>query len=335
MIKYLSTAKWIKIIKIAVGSSLAILLATMLSLKYAPSAGIIALLSIQETTKDTLSIAVKRAIAFLITVIIAFLCFGVLGYQTIAFGLFLLIFVGICMMTGLESAISMCAVLATHFLIEQSMSIELILNETMLMVIGAGIGILLNLFMPSYVRRIKDEQNWIETEIRLILKGVSAYLIDQTKTFQLTYDIKVLENQIEKALRYAFLEHSNTFQEETIYYIKYMEMRKSQSIVLDQLVKHTQQLQNLPTQAAKVSAFVEHILLSLRESNNAKGLLEELAQIRSDFQNEPLPQTRVEFEERAILIGLLLDIEQFLNIKRDFANGLTKRECKTYWDEGC
>lgn len=333
MIKYLSTAKRIKIIKIAAGSTLAIILANALGLQYSPSAGIITLLSIQETKKDTLFMAARRIIAFLIALVAAFICFELLGYTSAAFGVFLLLFVGICMKAGLADAVSMCAVLATHFLIERSMNIYWIANEAMLMFIGAGIGIAFNLFMPSYVRQIKAEQNIIETEIRLILKGVSTYLIDVSKNFQLSYNIKTLEDQIEKALRHAFLEHGNTFQEETIYYIKYMEMRKSQAVVLDQLMGHTRQLKSLPVQAQKIAAFIDIILLSLRESNNAKGLLEQLAELRRGFQAERLPKTRAEFEDRAILIGILLDIEQFLLIKSDFADNLSKRERETYWDE--
>lgn len=56
---------WLKIIKISIGCCFAVFLADWLGLRSATSAGIIALLSIQNTKKETLTIAGKRVCAFL------------------------------------------------------------------------------------------------------------------------------------------------------------------------------------------------------------------------------------------------------------------------------
>lgn len=56
---------WLKIIKISIGCCFAVFLADWIGLRSATSAGIIALLSIQNTKKETLTIAGKRISAFL------------------------------------------------------------------------------------------------------------------------------------------------------------------------------------------------------------------------------------------------------------------------------
>lgn len=55
---------WLKIIKISIGCCFAVFLADWIGLRSATSAGIIALLSIQNTKKETLTIAGKRISAF-------------------------------------------------------------------------------------------------------------------------------------------------------------------------------------------------------------------------------------------------------------------------------
>lgn len=55
----------LKLLKIAVGSAFSIFLADALGLNYGTSAGIITLLTIQDTSKETIAISVKRVFAFL------------------------------------------------------------------------------------------------------------------------------------------------------------------------------------------------------------------------------------------------------------------------------
>ncbi len=86
---------FIKILKIAIGSSAAILFAGLLGLQYSASAGIITLLSIQDTKKETLIVAGKRFLAFLLAILIAYVLFQSFGYHTIVFGAFLLVFISV------------------------------------------------------------------------------------------------------------------------------------------------------------------------------------------------------------------------------------------------
>ncbi|MBR3771252.1 MAG: aromatic acid exporter family protein, partial [Clostridium sp.] len=72
-------ANYIKTGKIAVGSALSIMIADILGLSFGTAAGIITLLSVQNTKKETLQVAGRRILAFIIAIILSWVVFSMLG----------------------------------------------------------------------------------------------------------------------------------------------------------------------------------------------------------------------------------------------------------------
>ena len=62
---------WIQVFKIGIGSALAILIAEWMGLSYATSAGIVTLLTLQNTRKDTFHLALRRMTSFVVTMLLA------------------------------------------------------------------------------------------------------------------------------------------------------------------------------------------------------------------------------------------------------------------------
>ena len=62
---------FINTIKISIAAILAILLAKLLHLEFAVSAGIVAILSVQPTKKETLRTALSRFLAFTVALVIS------------------------------------------------------------------------------------------------------------------------------------------------------------------------------------------------------------------------------------------------------------------------
>ena len=77
----MKTEETIKLIKYVTGSVAAVLLAAALQLQFAYAAGIITLLTIQDTKKETVRITVKRMIIFVIMTILSAVIFPFAGYQ--------------------------------------------------------------------------------------------------------------------------------------------------------------------------------------------------------------------------------------------------------------
>lgn len=346
LIRWKDKFNYIKVLKIAFGSSLSIFIANILGLKFSPAAGIITLLSIGDTKKDTLKVAYKRFFAFLISLGISFLLFRILGYNPIAFGVFLLFFVAICYAFKLEDGISLCGVLVTHFLTEENMGIPLIINEFLLLFIGVGVGIILNLYMPKNTHMIRKDMNEIEEDMRLIFARISSFLSNEgedsngdkqripMQCLNPKYEAIIfgpMEEHMKAAMRRAYENVNNNLLSDTRYYIQYIEMRNSQFIKLKQIYSNICLLTSLPIQANIIADFMMEIVDSFHEYNNAISLIEELEKIRAIFKEEPMPVSREEFENRAILYNILYGLEEFLILKREFVLGLTNKQIETFW----
>ena len=343
------------LLKVALGSALSIWIAGSFGLLYSPSAGIITLLSIQNTRRETLSIAVRRLLAFLLSIGVAYIVFSLMGYTFAAFGVFLLFFVGLCLVIGLQEGISMNAVLMTHFLVEGHMKPALIGNEVLLLIIGMGIGILINMIMPKYKDKIRREQTEVEKEMKRILSGLAdtlrskeACLIqgggygsseeegnmlppvpeDIGKGVEFTDLDFILEGLLIK----AYEDVGNTILNNTKYLVAYLEMRKLQVEVLKSIAGHIGSIPVILRQSLPLADFLEHVSASFHELNNAIGLLAELKELNRHYKKEALPVTREEFEYRATLFQVLKELEYFLLLKRNFVKELEKKNMKGYWN---
>ena len=67
-----------------------------------------------------------------------------------------------------------------------------------------------------------------------------------------------------------------------------------------------------------ISEFTRKVSDSIGVDKLYQEVLIELERVRGVFESMPLPKTRVEFESRAMLFQFLNDIEEFLEIKRDY-----------------
>jgi uncharacterized membrane protein YgaE (UPF0421/DUF939 family) len=315
------------LLKTGIGSAIAILIANALGLLYSPSAGIITLLTIQNTKKETLIIAVKRVEAFVLATILSYLIFEGLGYTALAFGAFVSLFVAMCFLFDLKDGISMNAVLMTHFLIEKHMDPSLIFNEISILIIGMGIGIIINLAMPRNIERIRKEQVLLEEEIKKHLRSMEGILRKEEHEI----DFTDLENFVERLLKSTYEEAGNRLLSDTRYLVSYLEMRKLQVGVLKDITSNIIQIEAIPVQAEPIAEYIEHIAASFHEKNNVTGLLTILEQLKEHFRKEPLPNTREEFENRAMLYQVMKELEYFLMLKRNFILELEEKDMSTYW----
>ncbi len=315
------------LLKTGIGSAAAILIANVIGLSYSPSAGIITLLTIQNTRRETLSLALKRLGAFILMAGLTFLIFQSVGYSAAAFGLFVTFFVALCVVLELKDAIAMNAVLATHFLNEGHMELSLILNETGLLILGMGIGVVLNLIMPRNKELIRKEQLLLEEEMKKTLRSIGSLLLKE----QTTLNYLQLERLIDRLLKNAYEEAGNRLLTDTRYLVSYLQMRQVQIGVLKGVADKIGEIGNFPVQARAIAEFMEQIAASFHERNNAEGLLIELKKMLEHFRTEALPVTREEFEARAMLFQIVKELEYFLEIKRDFILDLDKKNMKVYW----
>ena len=80
-------------------------------------------------------------------------------------GIFLLMFTPLCMKWGIQEGISVNTVLMTHILAEGSMGMADIANEALLLFVGTGMGVLLNLYIPGSGAAIRSARGKLKKSL--------------------------------------------------------------------------------------------------------------------------------------------------------------------------
>lgn len=318
-------ALFLKSLKITAGAILAILFASCLGLKYSATAGIITILSIQNTKKETIQTALSRAAAFGCALVLSFVCYRLFGYTVWAFGAYLLGFTLICLNFGWTAAIAMDSVLITHFLAEKTMNFSMAANEIGLFVIGAGIGVMLNLHLRPRENEWKKQMDEADEAIRAIVQRMAERIRTLDRT---NYDgscFASLDKQLETAKKLALTNMDNTLGTPSCYELDYVQMRKFQSQVLRQIYNSIKMLAYLPNQAPVIADFFEQISREYARTNDVRELLDTLYELICSMKKEALPKERKEFESRAVLFYILKQLEEFLLLKKNFVN---RNECE-------
>lgn len=307
-----------KSVKISVAAAISIAVAGELGLKYSATAGIITVLSIGNTKRETLKTAAERGLAFLCALLLAAGCFGVFGYTLPGFTVYLLLFALLCLCVGWGAAIAMDSVLITHFLAEQSMAPKLLLNEILLFLIGTGMGILVNLHLhrkEGDFQRLSDE---VDSQIKGILHRMSLWLPREDKSEYGSGCFEKLEKALEEARLCAAANYNNSVLERNSRELDYIEMREKQSIILKGIYENIKSITYLPQQAKQVAELFGMIEENYHRENTVEELLNRLGELLEEMKHQVLPGSREEFEARAILFYILMQTESFLNLKRDY-----------------
>ena len=322
-------------LKIGVGGSVAYFIAEWLKLDFASSAGIIALLTLQTTKWETFRLSVRRIIAFFLTFGLCFLLFYVVRTAWFDYGLFLFFMVILCELLSWRTTISVNAVIGAHFLSTQNFSHEFMVNELLLVIIGITVAIVLNLFHinGAHESGIISCMRKVEHDMKKILTELSGYLKHQSMGDHVWDDILRLENDLEKYLDFAHEYQSNTFVSHPEYYINYFRMREQQCGALLNMHKEMQRISNLPSQAEIVSHYILDMCEHVTEMNDPKKQIVQLEALVEEIQNQQLPRTREEFEGRALLYHVLMELEDFLLYKKRFVESIDEEQFRIYWKE--
>lgn len=312
-------AVW-KALKFACAMILAVFLANSLQLKYAVTAGIITVLSIQNTKKETVKIARNRGLAFVCALAIAFCCYRGLGFHIAAFSLYLFLFAFVCFVAKWPEAIAMNSVLISHFLAEQSFSPQMLANEVLLFLIGVGCGVITNLHLRPREEVFSSLAAQVDEEMKGILYRMSVNLRKSDKHGYTADCFERLEEKLRQAKQAALLNWNNTFRKNPDYEIDYIDMRENQSRVLKDIYQSIMMIQGSPRQTKKVADFLKQVEEQYDRNNDAIALIQQLQNTIEEMRQDELPQDRAEFEARAVTYYLLRQMEELLYLKNRWYN---------------
>ncbi|MFV8828010.1 aromatic acid exporter family protein [Alkalihalobacterium sp. APHAB7] len=301
-------------LKTAVGAGIAIAIAQWLELDFFASAAILTILCISVTRRSSVSLSWQRFVGCLLGLVLAFILFEWVGYHPISLMILLLVFIPLSVKLKVKEGIVTSCVIILHIYTLGTVSVAIFLNELYIIIIGIGVALLMNLYMPSVDRDLHKYQKRIEDNFKIILNEFSNYLGNSgnlwdgkelTETYELIQDAKdiAIRNIENHLLRY-----------EDQYY-HYFKMREKQFEIIERIMPFISSLDDTVIQGIKISKFLEGLSQAVGPVNTASYFLDELAKMRQEFERMELPQTRQEFEIRSSLYYVMHELEKYLLIK--------------------
>ena len=305
-------------LKVAMAAIVAIVLAGLLKLQFSVSAGIVAILSVAFTKKETFKTAINRFIAFIAALCISAVCFYFVGFNNYGFFVYLIIFSIICQFMGWNSAMAMDSVLVSHFISFGQMNLDTIINECLLFIIGVGIGIFVNIFLRQDIDYMENMRKETDELIKLALHRMSIRILNPDMEGYDGSCFNKLNDTVAKAMAIAHENYMNQISKKETQDMKYIAMRKRQCDVLYEMYKHLSKIDTVVISAEILAGFFEHVSVNYAYDNTVNELFEEYKKLDFQMKEMPLPTKRKEFEDRARLFAVMRGMEEFLMIKKEY-----------------
>ena len=101
-------------------------------------------------------------------------------------------------------------------------------------------------------------------------------------------------------------------------YLSYFHMRKEQTNYIRHMYQQALKIKTLHPFALEISTFVRELTYDIGIYNKAISQLKKLDQLQQTYKEARLPETREEFEIRAMLYQILNEVESLLMVKVEF-----------------
>lgn len=301
-------------IKTAIGVLLATFIAQALELDSFGSAAVITILCISVTRRNSLLVSWHRFAACMLGMVISMLMFELVGYHPLILGVFMLLFIPVLVALKLSLGIVTSSVIVLHIYTQAEASLDLFINETLLVVIGIGTALLMNLYMPSSERQLREYKRNIEQNFSRILMEFSKYIREGDSVWtgaEISETVELLEQSKGLAIR----QMNNQILKEDDQYFHYFQMREKQFEILERLMPFITTIHGSVSQSKDIADFLEQLSKVVGPTNHVPYFLGRLEELRVHFKEMELPTTREEFEVRSALAYMMHELQQYLLIK--------------------
>lgn len=315
--------------KTAAGAAIAIYLAQLLQLDYYVSAGILTVLCVQPTKKKSIRAAFSRLIASLIAIAFTFVFFEGIAYHPVVIGLMILLFIPVLVSLRFTDGFVSSVVIILHIFDAGNLTVGLFINELLLMVIGFGTALAVNMYMPSIERKLHAYQKQIETLYARILNEMVVYLRNGSSDWggeELMETTELLKKA--KALAYQDVENHVTRLENKYY--RYFDMREQQFEIIERILPKISTLPVMVRHSALIADFLEDLADHVHSGNTASRYLEKLDVVKKEFASMPLPDSHEKFQAMASLYQVIEEMDTYLEIKQSYKGFENKKTAESF-----
>lgn len=294
----------------------AMYLAQALGLDSPHSAGLLAMLGIDVTKKKGIRTSFQRIAASMLGLLIAFALFWACGFQYWTVGLFVLLFMPLLVKWQLKEGAVTGSVTMFHVFAAGKLEAGLLLNEITLLVVGLGTATLINIvYMPKEDERLMRYKQRLEHDFSRIFNEIAMHLRDNEHIWN-GQELLDAEDALNGALAAADRARANSLRGGDEGWTAYFYMRKQQLDSIDRMVRLVARVyRTLPPGELLASIFdnlSEDVKADYYTGRSEQGLHE----LEEQFRSMDLPSTREEFEVRAALLQLVLELKSYLAVAK-------------------
>lgn len=308
----------LKTIKIALAAGISLMVAELIGLQYATAAAIIAILSVMDTREATRKGVMNRVLSAIIALLIGSACFFLMGYNVLAYVVYLFFFVPISLRLKIDIGMGPSSVLVTHLLASGGITWQLLLNEMLLILIGSGFALIANIYFPSLSKELKEALDKIDDRIRAILVHYASYITQDMPLMKGDKVFEVLEKEVSIAENLLKNERENLFYEESGELFAYWAMRVEQIRILKRMFEN---LKYMPQEFTQGTALAE--LMTFKDDNLSEKeitdiIIHRLEELDERYRKKDLPKSLDEFHRRSILFKTFLEFKEFINARNAY-----------------
>jgi uncharacterized membrane protein YgaE (UPF0421/DUF939 family) len=307
----------IRVIKTATAVVIAIYLAQFFGLSSPYSAGLFAVLGVDVTRKRGIKTSAVRILASLVGLLLAALIFYLLGFYIWVIGIFVLVVYTVLAQLKLREGIVTSTVVMIKLFSIHSVSIEDIMNEVYLLLIGLGLSTLINLlYMPDEQPKLDKARIRLELLLSRIFKEIALHLVDNQNHIWDGKELLQASDAIEDGNNLAERSAENHLLNGNSYWVRYFEMRRQQLESTQRMLDLVAQVyQSLP-HAILISHLFEELSEEVKTEYYQGTVEKHLIELEQEFKKYTLPASREEFEVRSALLQLSVELKNYLSIAK-------------------
>jgi len=317
-----------KSLRIVLGVVASIFIAELAGLKYSSTAGIVCIITIFETRRQTYQVGLKRIGVSFLAIALSALLYRLAGHNIYVLGLFLVLYVPLLTILRSSENLVVGTVLASHIYNFESTGVDIIVNEMALVVIGVAAAMVMSIYMLDLKKDISKAQEDTEEILRKILRNIKRQLLNQCTCEEQRVLLVRLDESITSGMNASIDNNNNHILKDNSYFIRYFQMRRHQYHVLRQMNKYLEDIDVPVDEVHKLCEFTEQLADELGEFNTGNELMVKAGKLKEYYKMSPLPQNREEFENRSVLLRYFNDIVYFIEIKQKFSSFQAKKSEK-------
>lgn len=313
----------IRVIKTAIASILAIVIADAAGVPNSLWAGLLAIYGVDVTRKRSIKTVLVRFLASVIGLLLASLLFSVLGFELWVVSLYILIAFPLIACLHFKEGIITSSVVVFHIYGANSLSLQVVLNELLVLIIGLGTGSVVNLiYMPNEEeKRIQIKQE-VDCSFSQIFSQISYNLQDTSYPWDgyelIEADKKVKEGIFiaSKALENRLMRTGDIQVDEQ--WLIYFYMRKEQLENVQGILQLLAPIYQYFPECDLVANVFKQLSDDVKEPYYTGKTEQLLSELSDRFRHMDLPTTRSELEVQANVLQVIRELQQYLKIaKRD------------------